>query len=157
MEKLSHKTRTRQRIVDEAAVATHRCGNKGIGIAALMKRADKFYVRLFSREALMEAVIAPMFTGSSQRFANAVSLGDSVKRTGDYLPEQHHPTPGAGYRLAALVSERAHLPFDAGRVFSLRCAAIRGRLACACLDDEARNLLAIRRQSVKQRATWEVV
>ncbi len=139
MEKQSHKARTRQRILDEAAVVMRECGTEGIGVAALMKRAGLthggFYAHFASREALVEAVIAEMFVDSKQRFADIVSLADPAQRLtqliDSYLSEQHCNTPGEGCPLPALASEMAHLPLEARSLFSLQRAAIRDRLTQA--------------------------
>ncbi|ORM66250.1 TetR family transcriptional regulator [Pantoea rodasii] len=190
MEKLSHKARTRQRILDEASEVMRECGTEGIGVAALMKRAGLthggFYAHFDSREALVEAVIATMFADSAQRFAAITQLEDPAERLtqliDNYLSEQHRNTPGEGCPMPALVSEIAHLPIETRTLFSQRRDAVRQRLAQAlnemhhpqaddvaasmlaemvgavalaraCPDDEeARNMLAISRRSVKQRA-----
>ncbi|NIG19236.1 TetR/AcrR family transcriptional regulator [Pantoea sp. Al-1710] len=193
MEKLSHKARTRQRILDEAAVVMRECGTEGIGVAALMKRAGLthggFYAHFDSREALVEAVIAEMFADSAQRFAAITQLEDPAERLAqlidNYLSEHHRNTPGEGCPIPALVSEIAHLPIETRTLFSQRRDAVRQRLAQAlnemhhpqaddvaasmlaemvgavalaraCPDDEeARNMLAVSRRSVKQRAGLE--
>lgn len=193
MEKLSHKAQTRQRILDEAAVVMRECGTEGIGVAALMKRAGLthggFYAHFASREALVEAVIEQMFVDSTQRFAEYTRISDPTQRLhqliDNYLSEQHRDTPGEGCPMPALVSEMAHLPLEARRLFSARRAGLRQRLvdtlnelkhpqadvvatsmlaemvgavalARACPDDaEAGAMLAASRQSVKHRAGLE--
>ncbi len=193
MEKLNHKAQTRQRILDEAAVVMRECGTEGIGVAALMKRAGLthggFYAHFASREALVEAVIEQMFVDSTQRFAEYTRISDPTQRLhqliDNYLSEHHRDTPGEGCPMPALVSEMAHLPLEARRLFSARRAGLRQRLvdtlnelnhpqaeaaatsmlaemvgtvalARACPDEaEAREMLAVSRQSVKQRAGLE--
>ena len=184
MEKLSHKARTRQRILDEASVVMRECGTEGIGVASLMKRAGLthggFYAHFESREALVEAVIAAMFADSAQRFAAIIQIEDPAERLtqliDNYLSEHHRNTPGEGCPMPALVSEIAHLPIETRTLFSQRRDAVRQRLAQAddvaasmlaemvgavalaraCPDDEeARNMLAVSRRSVKQRAGLE--
>lgn len=193
MEKQSHKARTRQRILDEAAVVMRESGTEGIGVAALMKRAGLthggFYAHFASREALVEAVIAEMFTDSAQRFAAITRLEDPAERLtqliDNYLSEHHRNTPGEGCPMPALVSEIAHLPMETRTLFSQRRDAVCHRLAQAlhelkhphadevatsmlaemvgavalaraCPDDEeARNMLAISRRAIKQRAGLE--
>ena len=193
MEKLSHKARTRQRILDEASVVMRECGTEGIGVASLMKRAGLthggFYAHFESREALVEAVIAAMFADSAQRFAAIIQIEDPAERLtqlfDNYLSEHNRNTPGEGCPMPALVSEIAHLPIETRTLFSQRRDAVRQRLAQAlnemhhpqaddvaasmlaemvgavalaraCPDDEeARNMLAVSRRSVKQRAGLE--
>lgn len=137
MEKLSHKARTRQRILNEAAVVMRESGTESIGVAALMKRVGLthggFYAHFSSREDLVQAVIAEMFADSARRFATITSLTDPLERFNQlidsYLSEQHCDSPGEGCPLPALVSEMAHLPLDARTLFSQQRAAMRQRLA----------------------------
>lgn len=195
MEKLSHKARTRQRILDEASVVMRESGTEGIGVAALMKRAGLthggFYAHFASREELVQAVIAEMFTDSARRFADITALQDPAERLNQliehYLSEHHCNTPGEGCPLPALVSEMAHLPVETRVLFSQRRELLRQRLAQtlhelhhpqadeaatmmlaemvgavslarACTDaEEARQMLASSRRSVKQRAGLETV
>ena len=136
MEKLSHKARTRQRILDEASVAMRESGTEGIGVAALMKRAGLthggFYAHFASREELVKAVITEMFTDSARRFADITALKDPAQRLNqlvdNYLSEHHCRTPGEGCPMPALVSEMAHLPEDTRALFSQRREAVRQRL-----------------------------
>lgn len=136
MEKLSHKARTRQRILDEASVVMRESGTEGIGVAALMKRAGLthggFYAHFASREELVQAVIAEMFTDSARRFADITALDDPAERLNQliehYLSEQHCNTPGEGCPLPALVSEMAHLPVETRALFSQRRELLRQRL-----------------------------
>lgn len=157
MEKLSHKARTRQRILDEASVVMREIGTEGIGVAALMKRVGLthggFYAHFSSREDLVQAVIAEMFTDSARRFADITMLEDPAERLNqlidNYLSEQHCSTPGEGCPLPALVSEIAHLPLDTRTLFSQRREAMRQRLAFTLrelhhphADDAATTILA---------------
>lgn len=139
MEKLSHKTRTRQRILKEAAVVMRECGTEGIGVAALMKRVGLthggFYAHFASREALVEAVISEMFADSAQRFAAVLAIEDPAERLNQwidrYLSDQHCGAPGEGCPIPALVSEVAHLPPDARALFSAKREAVRRQLVQA--------------------------
>ncbi|WP_026042576.1 TetR/AcrR family transcriptional regulator [Pantoea sp. A4] len=139
MEQLSHKARTRQRILDEAAVVMREHGTEGIGVAALMKRAGLthggFYAHFASREALVEAVIAEMFADSAARFAAITSLKDPAERLtqliDNYLSLHHRNAPGEGCPMPALVSEMAHLPLEARTLFSQRRNAVQQLLAQA--------------------------
>ncbi|ERK17323.1 putative transcriptional regulator, TetR family [Pantoea sp. AS-PWVM4] len=137
MEKLSHKARTRQRILDEAAKVMRECGTESIGVASLMKRVGLthggFYAHFASREALVEAVIEQMFADSAQRIAAIVQVEDPAQRLAllidNYLSDIHRAMPGEGCPLPALASEMAHLPLEARTLFSRRREAVRQRLA----------------------------
>jgi len=157
MEKLSHKARTRQRILDEASVVMRENGTESIGVAALMKRVGLthggFYAHFASREDLVQAVIAEMFADSARRFADITSINDPAERLNQlidsYLSEQHCNTPGEGCPMPALVSEMAHLPVEARTLFSQQREAMRQRLALTLhelnhphADDAATTMLA---------------
>lgn len=137
MEKLSHKARTRQRILDEAAKVMRECGTESIGVAALMKRVGLthggFYAHFASRDALVEAVIEQMFADSALRLAEIVQIKDPAQRLeqliDNYLSDQHRAMPGEGCPLPALASEMAHLPLEARKLFSRRREVVRQRLA----------------------------
>ncbi|MDF7660144.1 TetR/AcrR family transcriptional regulator [Erwiniaceae bacterium L1_54_6] len=137
MEKLSHKARTRQRILDEAAKVMRECGTESIGVASLMKRVGLthggFYAHFASRDVLVEAVIAQMFADSAQRLAAIVQIEDPAQRLNqlidNYLSDVHRVTPGEGCPLPALASEMAHLPLEARTLFSQRREVVRQRLA----------------------------
>lgn len=137
VEKLSHKARTRQRILDEAAKVMRECGTESIGVAALMKRVGLthggFYAHFSSREALVEAVIEQMFADSALRLAEIVQIKDPALRLerliDNYLSDQHRAMPGEGCPLPALASEMAHLPLAARTLFSRRREVVCQRLA----------------------------
>ena len=137
MEKLGHKARTRQRILDEAAKVMRECGTESIGVASLMKRVGLthggFYAHFASRDVLVEAVIAQMFADSAQRLAAIVQIEDPAQRLNqlidNYLSDVHRVTPGEGCPLPALASEMAHLPLEARTLFSQRREVVRQRLA----------------------------
>ncbi|WP_313683230.1 TetR/AcrR family transcriptional regulator [Pantoea sp.] len=137
MEKLNHKARTRQRILDEAAKVMRECGTESIGVASLMKRVGLthggFYAHFASRDVLVEAVIAQMFADSAQRLAAIVQIEDPAQRLNqlidNYLSDVHRVTPGEGCPLPALASEMAHLPLEARTLFSQRREVVRQRLA----------------------------
>ena len=137
MEKLSHKARTRQRILDEAAKVMRECGTESIGVASLMKRVGLthggFYAHFASRDVLVEEVITQMFADSAQRLAAIVQIEDPAQRLNqlidNYLSDMHRVTPGEGCPLPALASEMAHLPLEARTLFSQRREVVRQRLA----------------------------
>lgn len=137
MDKLSHKARTRQRILDEAARVMRECGTESIGVASLMKRVGLthggFYAHFDSREALVQAVIAEMFTDSTQRMQPLWQQPDPAERLNTlidyYLSETHRDSPAEGCPMPALVSEVGHLPDEAKAIFTQGVASMLQRLS----------------------------
>ena len=137
MNKLSHKARTRQRILDEAARVMRECGTESIGVASLMKRVGLthggFYAHFDSREALVQAVIAEMFTDSTQRMQPLWQQSDPAERLNTlidyYLSETHRDAPAEGCPMPALVSEVGHLPDEAKAIFTQGVASMLKRLS----------------------------
>ena len=137
MEKLSHKARTRQRILDEAARVMREVGTEGIGVAALMKRAGLthggFYAHFSSREELVQAVLQQMFADSAQRGDAAINEMDPADRLRQlidlYLSEAHRNHPAEGCPLPALMSEASRLPVEARKIFAAGMESVRARLA----------------------------
>lgn len=137
MNKLSHKARTRQRILDEAARVMRECGTESIGVASLMKRVGLthggFYAHFDSREALVQAVIAEMFTDSTQRMQPLWQQSDPAERLNTlidyYLSETHRDSPAEGCPMPALVSEVGHLPDEAKAIFTQGVASMLQRLS----------------------------
>lgn len=137
MDKLSHKARTRQRILDEAARVMRECGTESIGVASLMKRVGLthggFYAHFDSREALVQAVIAEMFTDSTQRMQPLWQQSDPAERLNTlidyYLSETHRDSPAEGCPMPALVSEVGHLPDEAKAIFTQGVASMLKRLS----------------------------
>ncbi|MCG7389945.1 TetR/AcrR family transcriptional regulator [Pantoea sp. ACRSB] len=137
MDKLSHKARTRQRILDEAARVMRECGTESIGVASLMKRVGLthggFYAHFDSREALVQAVIAEMFTDSTQRMQPLWQQSDPAERLNTlidyYLSETHRDSPAEGCPMPALVSEVGHLPEEAKAIFTQGVASMLQRLS----------------------------
>ncbi|WP_130831867.1 TetR/AcrR family transcriptional regulator [[Erwinia] mediterraneensis] len=157
MEKMSHKARTRQRILDEAARIMREVGTEGIGVAALMKRAGLthggFYAHFSSREELVQAVLEQMFADSAQRTDAAITATDPAEQLSQfidlYLSEEHRNHPAEGCPLPALMSEAAHLPVETRTRFTAGMEAVRKRLATplrklgyAQADDLAMTMLA---------------
>ena len=137
MDKLSHKARTRQRILDEAARVMRECGTESIGVASLMKRVGLthggFYAHFDSREALVQAVIAEMFTDSAQRMQPLWQQSDPAERLNTlidyYLSETHRDSPAEGCPMPALVSEVGHLSDEAKAIFTQGVASMLQRLS----------------------------
>ena len=137
MDKQTHKARTRQRILEEAARVMRECGTESIGVAALMKRVGLthggFYAHFDSREALVQAVIAVMFTDSAQRMGSLWQQPDPAERLSTlidyYLSETHRDCRAEGCPVPALVSEVGHLPAEAQAVFTQGVTAMLQRLS----------------------------
>lgn len=136
MDKQSHKARTRQRILNEAARVMLECGTESIGVAALMKRVGLthggFYAHFDSREALVQAVIAEMFTDSTQRMAPLWQGADPAAQLNAlidyYLSESHRDCRAEGCPMPALVSEVGHLPEEAKAIFTQGVTSMLRRL-----------------------------
>lgn len=137
MDNLSPKARTRQRILEEAARVMRECGTESIGVAALMKRVGLthggFYAHFDSREALVEAVIAEMFTDSAQRMKSLWQQPDPAARLSAlidyYLSETHRDCRAEGCPVPALVSEVGHLPDEAKAIFTQGVSSMLKRLS----------------------------
>ncbi|OQP30959.1 TetR/AcrR family transcriptional regulator [Pantoea latae] len=137
MDKQSPKARTRQRILEEAARVMRESGTESIGVAALMKRVGLthggFYAHFDSREALVEAVIAEMFTDSAQRMKSLWQQPDPAERLSAlidyYLSETHRDCRAEGCPVPALVSEVSHLPDEAKAIFTQGVSSMLKRLS----------------------------
>ncbi|KOC90090.1 TetR/AcrR family transcriptional regulator [Winslowiella iniecta] len=128
MENLSHKARTRQRILDEAASAMRVLGTEGIGVAALMKRAGLthggFYAHFSSRDELVAETINHIFTQLQATLRQHLSGKEAKASLRDfidyYLSDEVRLAPEQGCPLPALSGEAARLPtaarsrFDCG-------------------------------------------
>jgi TetR/AcrR family transcriptional repressor of nem operon len=122
-EKITHKERTRARILDEAAKALREQGHERIGVADVMKRAGLthggFYAHFRNRDDLIAATVDRAFEDSRAMIARNFRPGDprgSLSRLIDeYLSEGHRRRTGTGCPVAALGSEAARMP-DAARL-----------------------------------------
>jgi TetR/AcrR family transcriptional repressor of nem operon len=96
---LSHKERTRARILDEAAQAMREAGAEGIGVAALMKRAGLthggFYAHFASRDDLVAHAIDRMFEDSKAMLTRHL--------------DNHEPAAGLSALIDHYLSDRARL------------------------------------------------
>ncbi|MBP2168344.1 TetR/AcrR family transcriptional repressor of nem operon [Erwinia toletana] len=123
MDNLSHKARTRQRILDEAASAMRVLGTEGIGVAALMKRAGLthggFYAHFSSRDELVAHTIDHIFAQSQAALAATLNEPDAkvaLRAFIDaYLADRVRLAPEQSCPLPALSGEAARLP-EAARV-----------------------------------------
>jgi TetR/AcrR family transcriptional repressor of nem operon len=117
-EGLSHKERTRARILDEAASAMRASGPEGISVAALMKRAGLthggFYAHFSSRDDLVAHAIDRMFEDSKAMLAR--HLTDSEPAAGlamlidYYLSERARLAPQLTCPLPTLAGEASRMP-----------------------------------------------
>lgn len=118
MSELSHKARTRQRILEEAAAVMRVVGTDGIGVAALMKRVGLthggFYAHFTSRDDLVANVIDCMFSQASARLQvrpAAATPAEKLMQTIDlYLSWEARNAPEQSCPLPALTGEAGRLP-----------------------------------------------
>lgn len=124
--KLSHKERTRARILEEAAKAMREHGTDGIGVAAMMKRAGLtqggFYAHFASRDDLVACAIDRMFEDSKAMIARHLDgkePGEGLAMLIDhYLSERARLMPERTCPIPSLSSEAARLPQDARARFN---------------------------------------
>jgi TetR/AcrR family transcriptional repressor of nem operon len=117
-EVLTHKQRTRARILDEAAKALREHGHDGIGVAQLMKRAGLthggFYAHFKDRDDLVAEAVGRMFQDSEAMVARYRRAGDPrASLTGlidYYLSDKHCAALSTGCPVAALSSDAPRLP-----------------------------------------------
>lgn len=117
-EAMTHKERTRARILDEAAKAMREQGHAGIGVARLMQRAGLthggFYAHFKDRDDLVAEAVGRMFEDSQAMVARYRREGDPrASLTGlidYYLSPKHSAALSTGCPVAALNSEAPRLP-----------------------------------------------
>jgi len=134
---LSHKERTRARILDEAAGALRTEGIGGIGVADLMKRAGLthggFYAHFASRDDLVTHAIGRMFEDSN--FCRNRPLDNDDPAAGlaafidGYLSEKAWAHPEHACPIPSLVSEAPHMPNAARARFAQGITNVRTALA----------------------------
>jgi TetR/AcrR family transcriptional repressor of nem operon len=156
-EKVSHKAKTRARILDEAAKALRSGGTSGISVAALMKRAGLthggFYAHFASRDDLVAHAIDRMFEDSGRmldRFLGAspgaTGLADLIDH---YLSERAMQTLDRGCPLPGLSGEVMRMPeaararFEQGiTTFQAALTAALSAMSVAEPDVQARSVLS---------------
>jgi TetR/AcrR family transcriptional repressor of nem operon len=134
---MSHKDRTRVRILDEAAAAMRASGYEGISVAALMKRAGLthggFYAHFKSRDDLVAHTIDRMFADSAAMLKR--HLDDRGPREGltglidYYLSDRVMHARDRGCPLPSLSGEAARMPEAARARFVAGTQRFRSRLA----------------------------
>lgn len=123
-----HKTRTRERILKEAAAAIRAEGVERIGVAAVMSRAGLthggFYAHFGSKDELVAHAITQMFEDRWEYLLSHRDAGEpraALRAFIDgYLSMQHCQAPAQGCPVPALAAQLPRLPeaardcFDAG-------------------------------------------
>jgi TetR/AcrR family transcriptional repressor of nem operon len=112
-EKISHKAKTRARILDEAAKALRSGGTAGISVAELMKRAGLthggFYAHFASRDDLVAHAIDRMFEDSGRMLDRFLGVAPGARGLADlidyYLSERAMQTLDRGCPLPGLSGE----------------------------------------------------
>lgn len=134
---ISHKERTRARILDEAAGALRQEGISGIGVADLMKRAGLthggFYAHFSSRDDLVAHAIDRMFEDSGVRRNRLLDSDDPAAGLATfidgYLSEKALAHPEKACPIPSLISEAPHMPDEARARFAQGIAASQMALA----------------------------
>lgn len=137
MSETSHKQRTRQRILEEAAAIMRVVGTEGIGVAALMKRVGLthggFYAHFSSRDDLVAHVIDQMFSDAAQSLQGLSAAGSAAERLRMlidlYLSDVARTGPQASCPLPSLAGEAGRLPEAARERFDLGIQALEELLA----------------------------
>jgi TetR/AcrR family transcriptional repressor of nem operon len=156
-EKISHKAKTRARILDEAAKALRTGGTEGISVAQLMKRAGLthggFYAHFASRDDLVAHAIDRMFEDSGRMLERFLGAAPGARGLADlidyYLSERAMQTLDRGCPLPGLSGEVLRMPPAARARFELGIntfhAAMRAALAAMAVaepDVQARSVLS---------------
>src|SRR5437763_13190811 len=110
-----HKTRTRDRIVRNAARKLRAEGLSGSGVASVMKASGLtvggFYKHFRSKDELLADAIAEGFSESSEKIYSALQNLPREERWKQlvrvYLSPEHCDHPDSGCPLAALAPERS--------------------------------------------------
>ena len=136
-EGLSHKERTRARILEEAAGAMRASGSDGISVAALMKRAGLthggFYAHFSSRDDLVAHAIDRMFEDSRAMLARHLSEDDPAGGLANlidyYLSERARTIPEKTCCLPSLAGEAHRLPEAARERFAAGVQRFQAKIA----------------------------
>jgi TetR/AcrR family transcriptional repressor of nem operon len=110
-----HKTRTRDRIVQNAARKLRAEGLSGPGVASVMKASGLtvggFYKHFRSKDELLAEAIAQGFTESSEKIFSSLQNVPRADRWKElirlYLSPEHRDYPDSGCPVAALAPEMA--------------------------------------------------
>lgn len=118
MAEMTHKERTRARILDEAAKAMRVQGSEGIGVAALMKRAGLthggFYAHFENRDDLVAHAVERMFQDSRrmlERYLEHNDAREGLRALIDYyLSDDARRDTDRGCPLPGLTGEAGRMP-----------------------------------------------
>jgi Transcriptional regulator len=134
---MSHKERTRTRIIDEAAKALRTEGLTGIGVADLMKRAGLthggFYAHFESRDDLVAHAIDRMYADSAFRRSRPLEAADPAEGLArlidGYLSEKACKNRDQACPIPSLVSEAPHMAEVARNRFVQGIAHLQNEIA----------------------------
>lgn len=129
-----HKSRTRERILQEASAAIRAGGSDGVSIAAIMKRAGLtvggFYAHFASKDEMIGEAVAHMFEERYAAFLEhldqdnpAQTLAQFIDR---YLSMRHRDAPERGCPIPALAGELWRMPEIAQQRFMRSVARLTG-------------------------------
>jgi TetR/AcrR family transcriptional regulator, transcriptional repressor for nem operon len=132
-----HKTKTRERLLDEAAAAIKLEGPERISIAAIMARAGLthggFYAHFGSKEELIGAAIERMFEIVDRAFLRRIEGLEPAEALAyfidDYLSARHFDSVSDGCPLPALSADVARLGMEIKAPFSHGFAQLQEHLA----------------------------
>src|SRR5579864_7764170 len=121
-----HKTRTRDRIVRNAARKLRAEGLSGPGVASVMKASGLtvggFYKHFRSKDELLAEAIAEGFSESSEKISSSLQKGPREDRWKElvrvYLSPDHCDHPDSGCPIAALAPEMARTKLGVRRRIS---------------------------------------
>jgi TetR/AcrR family transcriptional repressor of nem operon len=121
-----HKTKTRERLLEEAAAAIKLEGPERISIAAIMARADLthggFYAHFGSKEELIAAAIERMFEIVDRAVLRLIEGLEPAEALAyfidDYLSARHFDSVSDGCPLPALSADVARLGMEIKAPFS---------------------------------------
>jgi TetR/AcrR family transcriptional regulator, transcriptional repressor for nem operon len=121
-----HKTKTRERLLEEAAAAIKLEGPERISIAAIMARAGLthggFYAHFGSKEELIAAAIERMFEIVDRAFLRRIEGLEPAEALAyfidDYLSVRHFDSVSDGCPLPALSADVARLGIEIKAPFS---------------------------------------
>lgn len=133
----THKERTRERILDEAATAIRAHGPQGVSVGGLMKKAGLthggFYAHFGSKDDLVAEAIGHMFAGPYTNFA-ALTEGKAPAEAlaayvDFYLSPRHRDARDRGCPLPALSGDLARMPAAARARFGEGAGRLRDAIA----------------------------
>ena len=151
----NHKQATRERIVRAASRHLRRAGDKGVGIADLMRKLELthggFYKHFDSKEQLLVEAIAQAFDEIEARFTETVSKarpGTELRTLiENYLSLEHCANAAEGCPMAALASDVVRLPLpvrkEIDKAIQRRVKRTAGFLPGATEKERERNCMAL--------------